>query len=275
MTLITACAELDELGGGRFRQSLRIKPVGWWDAGGNLRRIVPNWVDGDATFPHVVTEAGLQVLTAANGDRRICPVPADPAAWFSISRPWIKVGGVWTQPSLGTITRSANLLQAETDQVLTRIYHAGHAIKAGFLLKGGWVPEDRQFAFRVGLQGLTRTGGTLYYNGAPVMRLRRPVAYDYDNSPDVRPIDQQLVQLAGEWYILFTIPDLAGMSRPVIDPTLDLQPDGTDGKDTQLYAGATTTNYGTDDQNLISGDRQFFDIYRSLLYFGISSIPAG
>lgn len=274
MTLLTTIAELDELGGGRFRQSLRIKPIAWRDASGNLRRIVADWADGDALYPHVVTESRLRVLTAANGDRRICPVPGDLEAWFSISRPFVKVGGVWQQPSLGTFTRTANMLQAETANVLTRLYHGGHFVKAGFLLKNGWVPEDRQFAFRVGLNGLTRDGGALLYDGAPVMHLRRPVVYDYDNSPDVREIPFQFVQLSGAWYALFTLPDLAGMSRPVVDPTLDLQPDDTTGKDTQLYAGAATTNYGTDTENLISGDRQFFDIYRSLIQFDLSSIPA-
>ena len=45
--------------------------------------------------------------------------------------------------------------------------------------------------------------------------------------------------------------------------------------DVHIYAGAATTNYASDTENIISGDRQFFNIYRTLIIFDLSGIPAG
>ena len=45
--------------------------------------------------------------------------------------------------------------------------------------------------------------------------------------------------------------------------------------DVHIYAGGATTNYASDTENIISGDRQFWDIYRTLISFDLSGIPAG
>ena len=135
-----AVTALDDLHGGHFRSVHHLKPRAWDKPGLGWRDILENWIDGDASFPHVVSEAKIQVLTAPNGDRRICPVPADLDAWLSISSPFIRQGGGWIQPSLGAFTRSGNILTAETANVITQITHAGHYIKAGFALRNGWIP---------------------------------------------------------------------------------------------------------------------------------------
>jgi len=257
--------EREDLGGGRFRHTQDLKPIAYFQ-GGLWRRIVRDWADGDASFPHVISQAGLRVRTAPKGDRRILPVQDDDNAWFSISSPFIQIGGNWTQPSLGAFSRQGNLLQATSTNVNTYIWHGGHFIKAGFLLKGGWQPANGQFAFRVGLNGLTRQGGQLLYNGQPVMRLRPPVVYDWDNQEDVRQITRDFVNIGANTYILFTLPSLAGMARPVVDPTLTLQPDATDGIDTRVFDGSPNTNYGTNVEMYLGGNRL------GLVKFDVSSI---
>ena len=269
MTWIDAHVNLDDLHGGRFRSTHHIKPRAWAKPGLGLRDIIENWGDGDASFPHVVSEAKLRVLTAPNGDRRICPVPTDLDAWLSISSPFIRSGETWIQPSPGTFTRVGNLLSAVTPNVNTYITHAGHYIKAGFLLKGGWLPPQSQFAFRVGTQGLTRNGGVLSYAGRPELIVRPPVVYDWQNPDDTRPIAWEFVQLGGLDYILFTLPSLTGMSLPVVDPTFT---DGYGGdvqtyKDTKVRSDLPTRNYGVaTTTSMASNDKP-------LCEFDLSSIP--
>jgi len=271
MGLISTCAELDDLGGGHFRHTAYLKPVAWDKPGIGLRRIVSDWMAGDASFPHVVSEAKISVLTAPNGDRRICPVPSDLNAWASISAPYVKVGGVWQQPNLGSFSRSVNLLSAVNPNVNTYIQHCSHYIKAGFLLKGGWRPEDDQFAFRVDLQGLTRSGGVLSYAGRPELIIRPPVVYDLQNPDDTRSINWIFTQLSGETYILFTLPSLVGMAQPFVDPTFT---DGFGGdiqtyKDTYINSGAATVSYGVN--ALIQANSTGI---KALLEFDLSSIDA-
>ena len=85
---------------------------------------------------------------------------------------------------------------------------------------------------------------------------------------DVRQIVHDLRQVGGAWYILFTLPSLAGMSRPVIDPTLTLQPGAADGEDSPLcnaFGGAR--NNGISNAGLVYNKATF------LLRFNVSSIP--
>ncbi len=261
--------ELDDLGGGHFRRAQHLRAIAFNKPGVGWRRIVSSWADGDLARPHIVSETQLRVRTADNGDRLIMPIAADDDAWFSLSSPFINIGGTWTQPNLGTFSRQGNLLQATTPNVNTYIRHGGHFIKAGFLLKGGWQPPTGEFAFRVDINGLTRSGNQLLYEGQPVMTLSKPIVFDFDNIEDARPIAHEFVQLGGSSYILFTLPNLAGMSRPLIDPTLTLQPNAADGKDTQINPSNSNKSYGTQGTLTFAGGSII-----GLIQFDISEIAA-
>lgn len=260
---------VDDLGGGRFRSTLHITPAAWLKPGQGLRAIVNDWANGDVNYPHVISEAKIRVRTAPNGDRLILPVPTDDDAWFSISSPFINVAGSWVQPALGSFSRTGNLISAINPNVNTYIWHGGHYIKAGFLLKNGWQPTNGQFAFRVGLNGLSRSGKNLLYNGKPELILRAPLVYDVDNLEDARPIAFDFVNLAGSNYILFTLPSLAGMSKPLVDPTFT---DGYGGdvatsKDTDIDPGFPTRNNGA--ANYFTRTN-----HKGLIEFDLSSIAA-
>ena len=58
-------------------------------------------------------------------------------------------------------------------------------------------------------------------------------------------------------------------------PQLDLQPDATTGKDTLIDSGNPTTNYGTNVEMYIGNPVKTGTIYRSIIEFDISAIPAG
>ncbi len=271
MGLASEYHELDDLGGGRYQSTHSLKPIAYY-SGGSLARINSTWVQGDDAEPHIVSAARLRVRTAPNGDRRFLPVPTDDDAWFSISAPYIrKAGGGWLKPNLGTFTRSGNVLSASTTNVDTTIWHAGHYVKAGFELKNGWLPLQSNFAFRVGLNGMTRQGGTLLYNREAVCSLRAPVVYDLANVDDRRAIAYDFVQLDGLWYALFTLPDLTGMGRPFVDPTLTLQPAAAAGIDTYLDATNATTNSGTATDLRAGGGTA--NRYRALIKFTLTGLP--
>jgi hypothetical protein len=123
-------------------------------------------------------------------------------------------------------------------------------------------------AFPVGLAGLTRQGTDIYDGAVKVLTLQAPVVYDAAGD-DTRPIKSELVKVGNQWYVLFTLPSLAGMASPVIDPTLTLQPN-SDGIDTGIASGANSSNnYGTSPR-LLNGVA-----YRGLLKFDCSPVPNG
>src|SRR3990167_8929371 len=99
MALFSEYAELDELGAGRFRQTIALKPIAYRLAG-SLQRAVQTVVDsGDGTLPHMVTAAPLRLRMANDARRRFYPVPDDDSAYVEMGAPFIKIGGAWTQGS--------------------------------------------------------------------------------------------------------------------------------------------------------------------------------
>jgi hypothetical protein len=116
---------------------------------------------------------------------------------------------------------------------------------------------------------LTRSGSALLADGVPVMSLRAPQVYDAANPLDVRPIAHAFAQVSGQWYVVLTLPSLAGMAAPVIDPTLTLQPDAAAGQDVHINEYDGGSNYGVD-VNL--GIRGPGNTTRTLIKFDLSSI---
>lgn len=251
MMYLSACHELDDLGGGRFRSTVHLRPVAYRE-NGVYKPNVMDWVDdGGPGWPHAVARAPLLTYVAADGMRRLCPT-RDRDRYVEIGPPYIKPAGTWTKVNLGSPTRSANMLTWTTTQANIYIAHAGHFVKLEVSLKGGWIPPNNQVAFPVGMQGLTRQGTDFYEDDRLVMRMAPPVVYDAANPADVRPVASMLVQVSSQWYILLTLPSLTGMAQPVLDPTLTLQPDAAAGKDTQVNSAAPAINYGAR-ATLVSG----------------------
>lgn len=273
MTILDPCHEVDELGGGHFRHTSSLRPIAFRLAG-TLTRIANDFVDGDANFPHVVTQAPLLLYTAPDGMRRICPT-RDPQVYFEIGAPFIRPAATWTKVSLNPFTRQAHRLLSVNPNVNVSLWMGGHLCKLEFELKNGFVPPNNLVAFPVGLKGLTRQGSTLLANGVPVMELGKPVVYDAANLIDARPIAFNFQTVAGQPYVIFTLPSLTGMVRPVVDPTLTLQPDASAGKDNSLYGGYPTANDGTGVIAYIGEYDTDSNVLRLLVQFDLTSIPTG
>ena len=262
--------ERESLGGGRYRHTQHMRPIAYRDAG-VLKRINNDWQNDHEDRPHMVTAAPFLVSVGNDGLRRIHPT-CELDRYIEMGAPFVKIGGVWQQVSLRQPTRTGNRLAWTTNNANMYVDMGGHFIKLAILLKNGWQPPEGKFAFPVGLTGLTRTGGQLYADGVPVMSIRAPHLEDYDNPEDVRPVAWDFVQVNGQWYVLFTLPSLAGMSRPLVDPTLTLQPDAAAGKDTWIREDSADSNYATDAFLYIASQASVRRY--TLLKFDLSSIPA-
>lgn len=244
MSELGICWEREQLNSRQYRHTQHLKPICYND-GSAIRRIVSDWMDsGIAERPHIVTASRLMTSVGDDGMRRIHPT-RESDRYMEIGAPYVKIGGTWRKVSFSNTVRTKNLLAWTRNEANLAIWHAGHYVKLALELKGGYVPEDGLVAFPVGLSGLTRSGAKILADGQTVALLRAPVAYDAANESDVRKINYQFTSLAGQPYLVMTLPSLAGMSRPVVDPTLDLQPDESAGADTFLYYSNPTNNYGS------------------------------
>ena len=274
MGLISTHVDQTELGNGQFRNEINIKPIAFWQSG-VLQRAEQSWEDsGDGAMPHAVTRSPLRTRTANDARRRIYPIPDDDSSWLEIGQPFVKIGGTWTQVSLGTPTRSGKTITWTRPQTITTITHGIHFVKLEIELRNGFVPEDSMIAFPVNINGLTRSGTEIRKNGVPVMQLRPFVMFDAANEQDIRPIAHQFTNLNSQPYLLLTLPSLTGMTRPVIDPTLTLQPDGASGLDSFIGDYSPTTNFGTSDVIFVGDvNAGLNQAIRSMIRFDLSSLP--
>lgn len=270
MTFINTCADVDDLGGGRFRHTQHIKPVAY-DDNGTLRAIGSAFTaSGKADRPHAVRAARLMTSVADDGMRRIHPTREEDR-YVEIGAPYVKIGGVWRKMGFRGGMRAANRLTWASPQANMSIVHAGHYIKLEIELKRGYVPEDGLVAFPVGLNGLKRSGTDILCDGRTVMSLRAPQMYDAANEMDTRAIDAKFVSLVGQPYYLMALPDLTGMSRPVIDPTLTLQPDAAAGMDGSVRSDTANRDGSSDIYTALANSSAK---YYGLIRFDVSEIPA-
>jgi hypothetical protein len=244
MTELGKYFETESLGHDQYQTIIGLKPINYHD--GSWKRNVLDWIDsGVGERPHIVTAAPFIVSVSPDGDRRIHPTREDDV-WFEMSGAKINNAGTWEVIQLGTPTsRIDNRITWNRTNYNAYVDMAGHYVKLAYLLKNGYLPPNNQFAYEVATNGLTRAGGVFSKDGVPVMHMRKPVAYDYDNPEDVRQIAHEIVRIDGKWHVVFTLPDLTGMFKPLIDPTLTLQPDAAAGIDTYVRSDQADTAYGT------------------------------
>jgi hypothetical protein len=270
--LISSHAEREDLGGGKKRLTISSAPIAYQEAG-QWKSIVRDWQSGDAEFPSIVTAAKLKTYTTDGGMRRICPT-GDPNKWIAIGSVHVQnAQNAWVAVPWSGGVRSGNRITWTRAEAIMTVTHGGHWIKKEIELLGGYVPRNSRFGYPVGIQGLTRNGTNILDNGVVVAVLSPPVVYDAANPQDVRPITSQFVSLDGTPAILHTLPSLTGMIRPVVDPTVTLQPEASEGKDARIVQSAPTINAGA--YTLVNlGHSGVADLnYRPMLQFDLSSIP--
>lgn len=273
MALLNEVSELDEDSPGVFRHTQHLKKIAYRESG-NLLRMNQDWENsGISARPHKIDRAPIMVSAGEDGMRRIHPT-REIDRYLEIGAPFVKTGGVWGQVNLGTPTRTGSRLQWTRPQADMYVDFGGHFVKLAILLKGGFVPEDNQIAFPVGLNGLTRSGFNILRDGVPIGNLNLPKMVDLSDPGRMSDISHQITNIAGQPYWLLTLPDISSFTQPVIDPTLTLQPDPTDGLDTYIVDTSPTINSGSD-VFIWSGERNDSNPkYRTLIKFDLSTLPA-
>lgn len=248
MTYINSCVERDDLGKGRFRHIHHIKPIAYLENGVYKLSSANVASSADGTYSHAVLTANMGVRIGDDGKYAIHPT-RELARYVAFGGPQVKVGGKWTAVPFSSPTRKDNSVVWTRTQADLKLTHLGHGLKHEMWLKNGYVPEDNLVAVPVSLTGLTWDKGRVLADGVPVARIQSPVVYDADNRLDTRPIKWDVVARDGQPYIVYTLPDLTGMTAPVVDPTLTLQPDAAAGKDNSLQGSTATRktwNHGAD-----------------------------
>lgn len=259
--------------GAQLTNTIHMRPMAVRQSG-VLLAMIQDFADGDATFPQIVNRAPLRVRTKNDGTRRLLPIPGDDTKWLELGAPFVQVGGTWTQVSLGTPSRTGHTLTWTRPQTITTVTHGGHFVDLEIELRNGFVPENSRIAFPVGMAGLSRSGVEIKDGDTVVARLRPFAMIDAaDSLAAPRPISHQFTSLAGQPYLLLTLPDLTGMVRPVIDPTLELQPDATAGKDTFIRQEGATTNFGTSGALYIGEYNAGDELDRALIQFDLTTLP--
>jgi hypothetical protein len=269
MAYLNTCTELDDLGKGRFRHVHHIKPIAYLENGVYKLSSANVAAYADGTYTHAVLAANIGVRIGNDGKYAIHPT-RELARYVAFGGPQVKVGGKWTAVPFDKPVRKGNTVVWTREQADLKLTHIGHGLKHEMWLKKGYVPEGNLIAVAVNLVGLTRSGSTLLADGVPVARIQAPVVYDADNREDTRPIKWDVVARDGQPYIVYALPDLTGMTAPVVDPTLTLQPDAAAGKDTAI-SGVVPTRNGGASTSFIGrpSDRRV-----GLIEFDLSAIPA-
>ncbi len=264
--IIGQTVELDELSNNLKRQIHSVKPMAFLKDG-SYSRINFDWQQGDSAFPHIITNSQLMVSTDGEGMRRLHPTH-ELDRYIEIGTPYVKVSGKWNKVGFTNASRTTNSITWSRPQADLSIVFGGHFCKLTIELKNGYVPEDNLIAFPVGLTGLTRSGLNILRNSVPVAFLQRPIIYDALDTTKRLPIATAFSNIQGQPYLVLTLPS-HNMSRPIIDPTLTLQPDATAGIDVPIGVNSGW-NYGTVD-TLYIGDAGGGG-WRGLIKFDLSSL---
>ena len=277
MTIITSTVESEELGNGFFRNVIHMKPIAY-RINGSLVEIDPTWSDsGNSEYPHIVSSSPLMIQAAPDGILRWHPT-RDIDVYLEIGDPVYRVGGDVRTFDFTNPIRNGNRIRWNKTAASLIYDHGGDMGKMGLLFHNDTYQgiDNREFAFPFTYNGLTRSGRNILAGGNTVMRLRPFVAYDLDDGENIVHVPHEFRTIQGQEYVVVTLPiEMDSMSRPVLDPTLDLQPDGTSGVDTYLNSSAATTNYGTNTGINLGESNNSDSDFTGLIKFDLSSLPDG
>lgn len=272
--VVSTHAESEDIGGGRKRLTISAAPVAYQE-GGQWKKIDSTFTDG-ADSTNEVNTAKMKVRVYPDGSRKIMPT-GETDKYLLLGAPYVLDASLnWKPVDFGAPVRTGNKLTWTKAVGQMSVTHIGHGLKHDIELYGGYVPRNSQFAYPLTLNNLTRVGTSLVDSGTTVAVLRKPVVYDAANQEDVRQITYSFASLNGVTpAVISTLPDLTGMVRPVVDPTVTIQPDATAGIDTTLSSYDPTYNYGAHTSLYVGENNAAAGaIYCTLVKFDLFSVPA-
>jgi len=258
-----------------YRHVQYIQPIAYRDARRRIQRIVTDLVDSQVPGTHHMAMQGPFGVSVSNGGEIRYHPTWEANVGFQIGDPVYRLAGQPTHFDLGTPQRSGNRLRWDTQHLLMDFYYAGHTGKLALLFKTPAYQniDNRQLAFPISYAGCERQDAHIVIDGQPVMRLRGFHAYDYDDQQLSAPVQHEWHTIAGQEYIVVTLPlAMDGWTKPVLDPTFQVRPLGSAGKETYIWANAPTTNYGGQ-AAMYLGNNPVSKDWHVLIKFDLSTIP--
>jgi hypothetical protein len=258
MTLHTEYAELDDLGRGRFRQSIALKPIAY-RKDGSLRRI------GNVLASTAAHEVGIDELCQVRIATRIAG--KSPVLTFGHGKDRVAFSLAGANNVAGVVSDNRVYFANAWNNADLEYITGGHRLQESIFLRAG---HPRSFGFilqeHTGFDPATLSFGSF--------RMLDPTLEKGDVSI---PLKWIVSSRGGKYHLVVNLPggDWQGWT---LDPTLTLQPAAADGVDTLLNSTATTVTY-----NYGISPNGFIRIYTipgsnvglDLVQFDISSLPAG
>ncbi len=252
-----------DLGGGRRRFETTIHDQRYRVAGQWADVVEDAVVDGQEGFARVADRMRHRLRLAEDGTRRWFP-DRNGAGHIEFGRPQYRSGSSWLELTLGTPVADARSLVWDRPNFKLSLLHNWHKSKLELVLKSS--AAARRVRWPVTLNGLTWDNWRLLAGGVPVAYVEPIRAWDANG------IAVPIAASYAGGFLEFTA-TVSGATYPItIDPTLTLQPDGTDGIDSFVNEPNADANFGTDtelwDNCFLAND------YRALIAFDLSSLPA-
>lgn len=223
-------------GADRYRLTTHIADVWLRDAGQWAsvdERLVDDGTDG---FAAQVRQLRHRVRLAEDGGRRWYP-RRDVLEFLSFGQIEYWTGATWATLTLGTPTRTGNVLEWDRTQFTLRMIVTWKAVKFEIVLKTS--AAARRIRWPISLTGLTWDDWQLrsVSDGTIVGSVMRPWAEDATGTR------YTVTPSYADGYVEFTA-SLAGATFPVVvDPTLTTPQDSTVA-DTYVASSSAITNYG-------------------------------
>lgn len=246
------------LGRDKYRTTIGIKPVyhyrnGIWRRIGNLLTVT-----GDPNFPVGVDElCQFRVKDKLRGQ--------SPIIHFGKGETHVRFTPLGTNNVDGVVSGQSITYPEAWNSADLKLTIAGHRLQKDVALRAG---HPQQFAFRIdehaGFDPETLTFGDDF-------RMLQPILHSPNGVDDI-PLVWDVVQQGGKYILTVTLPegDWAGW---MLDPTLELQPDETDGLDTTMRSDQANLNYGTNVYFITGAVGAGVQIRRELIQFSLSALP--
>jgi hypothetical protein len=169
MAYLNTCAELDDLGKGRYRHVQHLRPIAYLKDG--VYRLTSRNVVAydDGTYHHAVLTANLGVRIGDDGRYAIHPT-RELNRYAALGGPMIKTVNGWQSVGFESPVRQGQSVVWQRAQADLKLTHIGHGLKHEIWLKDGYVPPQSLMAYPVDLVGLTWNAGRLLADGEVVVR---------------------------------------------------------------------------------------------------------
>jgi len=255
MTQLFSHGQHEDLGGGRTKTTIGLKPVNYLKNGVYQRITNALGASGDSTLTIGVDElVQFRIRDRLAGN--------SPVLFFGKGQSLVRLTPLGTANTLGVVSGNSITFPEAWANADLQFLIGGHRLQKNIILRAG---HPASFAFRVdshaGFDPATLTFGFDF-------RMLQPTL---ENGIERVGLTWAVSQSGGKYILTATLPqgNYAGWT---LDPTLVLQPDGTDGVDAVILESTPTTNYGTN--VALAFGNNGGAIYRSLIQFNVSSIPA-